>query len=112
AEGLEFHRGPVPPVAPHKSNGHPTGASSSRCSPKKAEEGNGDSETFPPTSSASGRRRCRATGHVEHRKGANLSDAASAPHRRIRPQWCYRHYGALGRTMAVGASRSTVYRRE
>src|SRR5262249_38251921 len=46
------------------------------CSPIKAEEGNGDSETFPPTSSASGRGRCRAAGRVAFRVGASLSVAA------------------------------------
>src|SRR5215471_18594833 len=40
-------------------------------------------ETSPPTISASGRRRCRATGGVADREGAILSDAAGAVDRAI-----------------------------
>ena len=40
-------------------------------------------ETSPPTISASGRGRCRAAGRLAHRKGASLSVAAGAFHRRL-----------------------------
>src|SRR6516164_9162186 len=69
-------------------------------------------ETSPSKFAASGRWRRRSAGSLALGFRASLSDAASAHHRRICPQWCYRNNGALDRTMAVGASRSTVYRRE
>jgi putative ABC transport system substrate-binding protein len=66
----------------------------------------------PPHILASGRGRCRAASHVPRCTGANLSDAAGAHHCGICPRWCHRHHGTPDRTMAVGAARSTVYRRE
>ena len=53
--------------------------------------------------------RCRL---VAHRKGASLSDAAGAHHRRLCRRRLDRYYRASDGPMAVGALRSTIYCRE
>jgi hypothetical protein len=61
-----------------------------------------ESETFPPSISASGRGRCCAAGSLADRLGASLSSAAGAYHR---PLSCWRHgrhHSAPDRPMAVG----------
>ena len=64
------------------------------------------------TISASGRGRCRAAGRVARRTGASLSDAAGADHRRLSAGWRHRHRCAPDRSMAVGAARPAIHRRE
>src|SRR5262249_50364438 len=66
----------------------------------------------PPKFSASGRRRCRATGGVALRLGASLSNAAGAHHRVVRSGRFERHRRASDGSMVVGATRSTVRHRE
>jgi hypothetical protein len=66
----------------------------------------GRSESSTPSISASGRRRCRASGRVAHREGANLSDAAGPSTRRLCAGRLHGYHRAPDRHMAVGASNS------
>jgi hypothetical protein len=62
--------------------------------------------------SVSGRGRCRATGRLALRLGADLSSAAVASDRRLWRRRSSRHCRAIGRSIAVGATRATVRHRE
>ena len=64
------------------------------------------------TISASGGGRCRAAGVVAHRMGASLSDAAGAIDRRLSRRRRERHRRAPDGSMAVGAARPAIHRRE
>src|SRR5262245_24703866 len=69
-------------------------------------------ETSPENFLAPGRRRCRAVGRIAHRVGASLSGAPSTHHRRLSRRGPHRHRCARDGTMALGASRPPIRRRE
>ena len=58
------------------------------------------------------RGRCRAAGRITDREGASLSDAAGAHHRRFSPRRRGRHRRSPDRSVAVGAARPAIHRRE
>src|SRR5262249_16746538 len=69
-------------------------------------------DASPPKISASGRGRCRVADRFADRTRASLPDKAGAHHRWVCPRRRTRHQCALDRSVAVGAPRSAVRRRQ